>query len=229
MKKLAFSIVVFGLCCSLTWAEQSKEEVSERFNTASDVLQKVINAPDKGVPEEVLEGAKCVAVVPHLVKAAFIFGGSRGRGVATCRTTQGWSAPALFTITGGSWGAQIGAQSTDLVMMIMNDQGAKHLMENKFKIGAEASAAAGPVGRHATAGTDWKAETEILSYSRNHGAFVGVSLDGSWVEKDGDATRALYGHDVEFRAALSGEIPVPSEAMAFVKEVSRAKVEANNK
>ena len=228
IKKILLPLMILGLC-SFSWAKQGQEDTKERINSAGEVLQQVLNAPDKGVPEEVLESAKCVAVVPHLVKGAFIFGGEHGRGVVTCRTTNGWSAPAFFTVTGGSWGAQIGAQSTDLVMLVMNDQGAKHLLESKFKIGAEASAAAGPVGRHASAGTDWKLETEILTYSRSHGLFAGISLDGSWIEKDGDSTKAFYGRDLDFRPVLTGEIAVPPDAEPFVREVRHAKIQADNK
>src|SRR5579884_3389678 len=228
MKTVAVSLVLLTACV-MSWAAQSKEDSIERLNSATAVLQQVLDAPDKGIPEEVFEGAKCVAVVPHLVKAAFIVGGEHGRGVATCRTSKGWSAPAFFTMTGGSWGAQIGAQSTDLVMLVMNDQGVKHLLESKFKIGADASAAAGPVGRHASVGTDWKLETEILTYSRSHGIFAGISLNGTVVEKDEDTIRAFYGHEVDYHALLSGNVPVPEEAMAFVRQVSRAKVEASNK
>src|SRR5438552_6846322 len=215
MRRILMGLALAAMS-TLGWAaDNPKAQAEERLKNAATVLQEIAAAPDTGVPNEVLDGAKCFAIVPRLVQAGFVFGGKHGRGVATCRTATGWSAPAFFTISGGSWGLQIGVEGVDLVMLIMNKQGMDHLMANKFQIGGEASAAAGPVGRHASANTDWKAETEILSYSRNHGAFVGISLDGSWVEKDGDATRALYGHDVDFRTVLNGEVPVPSEAMAF--------------
>src|SRR5919198_1381933 len=140
------------------WADQNKTDVVERLQTSGKVLQEIMGTPDKGIPEEVMEGAKCVAVVPKMLKGGFVFGAQHGRGVATCRLPNGqWSAPAFFTISGGSWGAQIGAEGVDLVMMIMNDQGMRHLLSNKFQVGGQASASAGPVGRHASAGTDWKA------------------------------------------------------------------------
>ncbi len=145
---------------------------------AATVLHEVMAAPDKGIPEEVMEHAKCVAVVPHMIKGGFVFGAEGGRGVATCRTEHGWSAPAFFAITGGSWGLQIGVEGVDLVMIIQNDQGMKHLLASKFQIGADASAAAGPVGRHASADTDWKMNAEILTYSRAKGVFAGLTL--SW-------------------------------------------------
>ena len=136
-------------------------------------------APDKGIPEEVLDHAKCIAVVPRMIKAGFVFGGENGRGVATCRTEHGWSAPAFFAITGGSWGLQIGVEGVDLVMVFQGDRGMERLMKSKFQLGADASAAAGPVGRHATADTDWKLNTEILTYSRAKGAFAGLTLTGA--------------------------------------------------
>ena len=146
-------------------------------------------APDNGIPEEVLEHAKCVAVVPHLLKGGFVFGAENGRGVATCRTSNGWSAPVFFAITGGSWGLQIGVEGIDLVMIIQDDRGMQQLLSSKFEIGGDASAAAGPVGRHASANTDWKMNAEILTYSRARGAFAGLTLDGASIRRDDDSTR----------------------------------------
>ena len=166
-------------------------------------------APDKGIPEEVLDHAKCVAVVPHMVKGGFVFGAEGGKGVATCRTANGWSAPAFFTVEGGSWGLQIGVEGIDLVMIFQNDKGMEHLLNSKFKIGADASAAAGPVGRHASADTDWKMNAEILTYSRAKGAFAGLTLNGAVVRTDEDSMRAVYGPDVTERAVLSGKVPRP--------------------
>ena len=149
----------------------AKEDSVERLQNAGDVLKQIMDAPDKGIPEEVLDDAKCVVVVPHLIKAGFIFGGKHGRGVASCRTATGWSAPAFVSVGGGSWGLQIGAEGVDLVMLVMNDKGLQHLLSSKFQLSGEGSAAAGPVGRHASAGTDWKMNTEMLTYSRSKGAF----------------------------------------------------------
>jgi SH3 domain-containing YSC84-like protein 1 len=149
---------------------------------SSHVLNSIMEAPDKGIPEEVLSGAKCIVVVPHLVKAAFIVGGEHGRGIASCRTEAGWSAPAFISLGGGSAGLQIGVEGVDLVMLVMNDHGFQHLLSSKFELSGDASAAAGPVGRHASAGTDWKLNTEILTYSRSQGVFAGIALNGAVVE-----------------------------------------------
>jgi lipid-binding SYLF domain-containing protein len=184
--------------------------------------------PDKGIPEEVLEHAKCVAVVPHMVKGGFVFGAEGGKGVATCRTASGWSAPAFITISGGSWGLQIGVEAVDVVMIFQNDKAMQRLLESNFQVGGDASAAAGPVGRHATAGTDWKMDTEILTYSRAKGAFAGLTLTGASLRQDSDSRHAMYG-DVTTRALLLGEVPVPAEAQPFLAEVRGAKAEAREK
>ena len=183
-------------------------------------------APDKGIPEEVLEHAKCIAVVPHLLKGGFVFGAENGRGIATCRTADGWSAPAFFTITGGSWGLQIGVEGVDLVMIIQNDRGMQHLINSNFELGADASAAAGPVGRHASADTDWKLETEVLTYSRARGAFAGLTLNGAAIRRDDDSTEAIYGHDISTRRILQGEVAVPQAAHVFLDAVRDAKAQA---
>jgi lipid-binding SYLF domain-containing protein len=182
--------------------------------------------PDKGIPDEVLANAKCIAVVPHLVKGGFVFGAENGRGVATCRTANGWSAPAFFAITGGSWGLQIGVEGIDLVMVIQGDKGMAHLINSKFEIGADASAAAGPVGRHASADTDWKMNAEILTYSRARGIFAGVTLNGAGIRRDDDSTEAMYGHEVSTRAILTGQVPPPPGAHAFLDAIRDAKVQA---
>jgi lipid-binding SYLF domain-containing protein len=163
---------------SIGWAGTNREATNDRMDHAGRVLHEIMSAPDSGIPEEVLEHAKCVAVVPHLLKGGFVFGAENGRGVATCRTADGWSAPAFFTITGGSWGLQIGVEGVDLVLIIQNDRGMQRLIGSKFELGADASAAAGPVGRHASADTNWKLDTETLTYSRARGAFAGVTLKG---------------------------------------------------
>jgi SH3 domain-containing YSC84-like protein 1 len=228
MKEFFVSLTLFALCAVVpAHADQSKNEVQTRIDAATSTLHELSAAPDKGIPDEVYKSAKCVAVVPHLVKGAFIFGGKHGRGLATCKLPDGgWSAPAFFSISGGSWGLQIGAESIDLVMMIMTDEGAKHLLENKFQVGADASGAAGPVGRHASAGTDWKLDTQILTYSRSKGLFAGIDLDGSWIEHDSDSTKALYGKDFSNTELLTGKVPVPAEAKTFVAEVAHVKAEA---
>ncbi len=204
------------------WAASRAEDSIERLQLSSDTLRAMINAPDKGIPEEVVSNAKCIVVVPHLVKGAFVIGGQHGRGIATCRTNEGWSAPAFVSVGGGSWGLQIGVEGVDLVMLVMNDHGLQRLLSSKFQIGADASASAGPVGRHASAGTDWTMKTEILTYSRSNGVFAGISLDGAVVEQDEDSTRAIYGSDPSFHAVLSGKVHAPDSTLKFLKAVSEA-------
>ncbi|HLJ26389.1 MAG TPA: lipid-binding SYLF domain-containing protein [Candidatus Angelobacter sp.] len=221
MKKLIVFLLM-GCLGSLTWAGEQKKDVTERLQMATEVLSQMTSEPDKGIPEEVLEGAKCIAVVPHLVKGGFIFGGKHGRGLATCRTEHGWSAPAFISIGGGSWGLQIGMEGVDLIMLVMNDRGMQHLLSSKFQLSGEASAAAGPVGRHASAGTDWKLDTEILTYSRSKGAFAGLTLEGAVIEQDSDSTRSVYGNDVSFQSVLRGKISTPDIARAFMRAVAAA-------
>jgi lipid-binding SYLF domain-containing protein len=165
-------------------------------------------------------------VVPHLLKGGFVFGAENGRGVATCRTANGWSAPSFFSITGGSWGLQIGVEGVDLVMIIQNEKGMQQLIGSKFELGADASAAAGPVGRHASANTDWKLNTEILTYSRARGAFAGITLKGASIRRDDDSTEAIYGRKISTRRILSGQVAVPTAAQAFLDAVRNAKAQA---
>jgi len=220
MKKFLVLLAVLALGLA-AWADE-KEDATDRLDNATKVLNEVLNTPDKGIPEEVLESAKCIAVVPHMIKGGFIFGAKHGRGVATCRTANGWSAPSFFAVTGGSWGAQIGVEGVDLIMMVMNDKGMQQLLNSKFQIGADVSAAAGPVGRHASAGTDWKLNTEILTYSRAKGVFAGIDLSGASIKQDEDATKAFYGQDVSFRDALMGQVPPPPAARNFLAEIQAA-------
>src|SRR5215468_2277443 len=198
------------------------ESAASRVESAATVLNEIMAAPDKGIPEEILGSAKCIAVVPSLLKGGFIFGGAHGKGVATCRTADGWSAPAPFTMTGGSFGLQIGVQGVDLVMVIMNDKGMQALLSSKFKLGADASAAAGPVGRHAEASTDWKFRAEVLTYSRARGLFAGVTVNGSSIRQDESATRELYGRMVPFKSILTGAIASPQGGEPFVGAVRKA-------
>jgi SH3 domain-containing YSC84-like protein 1 len=225
MKKIVFLIAMAGLS-SACWADQSRGAVDDRLTQAGEVLHQVMATPDKGIPQEVLDHAKCIAVVPHLVKGGFIFGAEGGRGVATCRTAAGWSAPAFFDVEGGSWGLQIGVEGIDLVMIIQNDKGMQDLLQSKFQIGGDASAAAGPVGRHASADTDWKMNAEILTYSRAKGIFAGLTLNGAAVHRDDDAMKAIYGPDVSVRAVLSGRVPPTPDADAFLGAVRSAREQA---
>jgi lipid-binding SYLF domain-containing protein len=202
------------------WAGTGRQDSIDRLQMSSDVLHAIMSAPDKGIPEEVVENAKCIVVVPHLVKGGFIVGAEHGRGIASCRTAGGWSAPAFISMGGGSWGLQIGVEGVDLVMLVMNDHGLQHLLASKFQIGGDASASAGPVGRHASAGTDWTLTTEILTYSRSHGIFAGITLDGAVVEQDADSTRAIYGHDLSFRSTLSGDVSAPKSTQHFMHAIA---------
>jgi lipid-binding SYLF domain-containing protein len=226
MRKVLVVLLLTGLT-SFCWGEQTKTDVDERLQSAAKVLREVENAPDNGIPNEVLTGAKCVAVVPSMIKGGFILGGRHGRGVATCRLANGrWSAPAFFTVSGGSWGAQIGVEDVQLVMMIMNDEGMRHLLSDKFQIGGEVSASAGPIGREASASTGWKLNSEILTYSRSKGLFAGADLGGTQVERDGDSTKAFYGKDLANKTVLDGRVAAPAAAHVFLSAVSRSKGEA---
>lgn len=229
MKK-TISVVLMGLLGLVgtsAFAGSDREDTVDRLHNSVEVLQSIMSTPDKGIPEEVLTGAKCMVVVPHLIKGGFIFGGKHGRGVASCRTAEGWSAPAFVTVGGGSWGLQIGVEDVDLVMLVMNDQGLQHLLSSKFELTGEGSVAAGPVGRHASAGTDWKMNTEMLTYSRSHGVFAGLTLEGAVVEQDNDSTHAIYGKHMEFRSILSGKASTPRSADAFIRAVSEAGQQAH--
>ena len=225
MKKVMFLLAMFSLG-TLCWAGSAREDATERLENAGNVMHEIMGMPDKGIPEEVLEHAKCVAVVPHMVKGGFIFGGKGGKGVATCRTANGWSAPAFITISGGSWGLQIGVEAVDVVLIIQNEKGMQKLLSSNFHLGTDASAAAGPVGRHAEAGTDWKMNTEILTYSRAKGAFAGLTLEGASIRQDDDSRHAIYGHNVTTRALLLGKVSVPAVAKPFLAEVRGAKAQA---
>ncbi|MGO9318610.1 MAG: lipid-binding SYLF domain-containing protein [Terracidiphilus sp.] len=225
MKQIVTLVAVLSLT-SIGWAGTTRENVQDRMDNAGRVLHEIMAAPDRGIPEEVLEHAKCIAVVPHMIKGGFVFGAENGKGVATCRTANGWSAPSFFDITGGSWGLQIGVEGVDVVMIIQNERGMQHLIDSKFQLGADASAAAGPVGRHATADTDWKLETEVLTYSRARGAFAGLTLTGAAIRRDEDATEAIYGRDHSTGAILRGEVAVPASAAGFLNAVREAKAQA---
>ena len=227
-KALSVLLVGFmGLFATFAWAGSAREDSVARLQSSVDVLHGIMATPDKGIPEEVLSNAKCIVVVPDLIKGGFIFGGKHGRGIASCRTSAGWSAPAFVSVGGGSWGLQIGVEGVDLVMLVMNDQGFQHLLSSKFALTGEGSVAAGPVGRHASAGTDWKMNTQVLTYSRSRGAFAGITLEGAVIQQDDDSTRAIYGKHMMFRRILSGKASTPESAEAFVKAVSNAGQQAN--
>jgi lipid-binding SYLF domain-containing protein len=217
---------VIGIFGTYAWASSAREDSVARLQSSIDVIHAIMATPDKGIPEEVLNDAKCILVVPNMIKGGFVFGGKHGRGVASCRTAEGWSAPAFVSVGGGSAGLQIGLEGVDLVMLVMNDQGFQQLLSSKFELSGEGSVAAGPVGRHASAGTDWKMTTQVLTYSRSKGVFAGLTLEGAVVEQDNDSTRAIYGKHLEFRNILSGKVATPKSAEPFTKAVAEAREQA---
>jgi SH3 domain-containing YSC84-like protein 1 len=228
MKKFLLLTLIVSLSSFLLAADEAGKEskAADRVKAAAEVLDEIQGAPDKGIPQEVLGSAECVAVVPSMVKGGFIVGAKYGRGLASCRTPKGWSAPAFFVVTGGSFGFQIGGQAVDLVMLIMNKDGMRHLLSSQFALGADASVAAGPVGRHAEGNTDWKMRAEVLTYSRARGLFAGVSLNGAVVKQDKDTTREFYGHMVSFPASLQGEVAPPVGANPFLASLAKWAQEA---
>lgn len=223
-------LLVLSICSSLigvSWAaDKDQSDIAKRIDASAKVLNEIMATPDKAIPDKVIRNAKCIAVIPSMVKIAIGFGGNHGKGVATCRAESGWSAPAPITITGGSWGLQLGGQAIDLVMIVTNDQGMEHLLSSKFKLGADASAAAGPVGRDAAADTDIKMKAEVLTYSRARGLFAGIDLSGAAITQDKDETRVLYGKFVPFSEILNGKVQPPAVAEPFLTAVRQYSGEA---
>jgi lipid-binding SYLF domain-containing protein len=229
MKK---TIVSICLCLGLipaTFAASSREDLQARVDTARAVLDQIMAAQDRSIPMNILQQATCVGVVPGMLKGAFIGGIQYGQGVVTCRTGHGWSAPVFLRMAGGSFGFQIGGQSTDLVLVAVNDRGFQDLLKSKFKIGGDASAAAGPVGRSGQAATDWKMSAELLSYSRNKGLFAGIDLDGTSVSQNREDTNTYYGREHTFDTILKGDVAVPQGSVDFVRSVAHYFVEAKGK
>jgi len=217
------------IVAALGWAaddEKGQTDIDKRIAKSAEVLNEIMATPDKAIPDKVMDKAKCIAVVPSMVKVAVGFGGQHGKGVATCRTAKGWSAPAPMTITGGSWGLQLGGQAIDLVMVVTNDQGMQHLLSSKFKLGADASAAAGPVGRDAAADTDVKMRAEVLTYSRARGVFAGIDLNGAAITQDKDETSLLYGKMIPFEDILGGKVMAPAASEAFLAAVRKYSTQA---
>jgi lipid-binding SYLF domain-containing protein len=202
-------------------AASDKAKLVERLRDAQAVLSEIQSSPDKGIPASILSGAHCVVVIPSFKKAAFVVGGQYGQGAATCRTPKGWSAPVFVQLAGGSFGFQIGGQATDLILVAMNDRGLQDMLKNKFKLGADAAASAGPVGRNAQAGTDWKLNAEFLTYSRSKGLFAGIDLDGTVLSQNEDDTRTMYGDAIPFETILKGNKATPPEARPFVQTVAK--------
>jgi SH3 domain-containing YSC84-like protein 1 len=226
-KRLTSLLLTLGasvlLFVNLGWASDDKDQsdIQKRIHNAADVLNEIMAVKDKAIPDKIMADAECIAVVPSMVKIAIGIGGNHGKGVATCKTADGWSAPAPFTITGGSWGLQIGGQAIDLVMLVMNQKGMDALLSSKFKVGADASAAAGPVGRQSEASTDWKMKAEVLTYSRARGIFAGIDLSGSRIAQDQDETRVLFGKMVPFAEILSGKVTPPEGSEPFLAAVRK--------
>ena len=223
------SICLCFLLTSSVLAASSRGDLQARIDAAKVVLDEIMAAKDNSIPMNILEQATCVGVVPGLIKGAFVFGGQYGQGVVTCRTGHGWSAPVFIRMAGGSFGFQIGGQSTDLVLVAVNDRGFQDLLKNKFKIGGDASAAAGPVGRSGQAATDWKMNAELLSYSRNKGLFAGIDLDGTSVSQNFEDTELYFGGPHSFESILKGSVNVPEGAVPFVKDVANYFVEAKSR
>jgi lipid-binding SYLF domain-containing protein len=221
MKKFVSILAAVALLSATAFAAENRSDELDRVKAAGKVLNEIMSAPDKGVPSKILADADCVAVVPSMLKAGFVFGARYGKGIATCRHGNSWSAPAPIRIEGGSWGLQAGGEAVDLVMLVMNQKGMDQLLSSKFKIGADVSGAAGPVGRQAEGTTDWKMRSEVLTYSRARGAFAGIELNGAAITQDQDDTRALYGKDIAFRQILSGRVPTPAGTQTFLAEVNK--------
>lgn len=224
---LATSVLV---CASMAWSaddDKDRADIDKRLDASTKVLDEIMATPDKAIPDKVMSDAKCVAVIPSMVKIAVGFGGSHGKGVATCRTESGmWSAPAPISMTGGSWGLQLGGQAVDVVLIVTNENGMQHLISSHFKLGAEASAAAGPVGRDAGADTDWKMRAEVLTYSRARGIFAGIDLNGAAVAQDKDETRILYGSFVPFGDILAGRVQPAGAGRPFLAAIRRYSTQA---
>jgi lipid-binding SYLF domain-containing protein len=222
-KTLATILAIAGTLSTAAYAADRAIKVDDRLDASADALTDMMRAFDRGIPQDLLDKARCVVVVPGMKKAGFIFGADYGRGFEVCRQSggSGWSAPAAMRSEGGSIGFQIGASETDVVLLVMNDGGMRHLLADKFTLGADASAAAGPVGRDASARTDAMMNAEILSYSRSRGLFAGIALDGVTVRPDGSTNRELYGRDATNREILTGDFRTPAAAAKFEAALNR--------
>ena len=235
MKRISLNwakcLLALGICATFvgaSWAADDQSDIAKRIDNSAKVLNEIMATPDKAIPDKVMHDAKCIAVIPSMVKIAVGFGGNHGKGVATCRTDHGWSAPAPITITGGSWGLQLGGQAIDLVMIVTNEQGMEHLLSSKFKLGADASAAAGPVGRDAGADTDIKMRAEVLTYSRARGLFAGIDLSGAALTQDKDETRLLYGKFEPFSDILNGKVQPTAASKPFLSAVRKYSMETKD-
>jgi lipid-binding SYLF domain-containing protein len=219
-KVRTFALVCISGCAVAAFAADNSK-IDARLDNAKTVIDQIMSVPDKAIPNQIAEGATCIGVIPGVKKGAFVFGGEYGQGVVTCRTGTGWSAPVFIKLEGGSFGFQIGGQETDLVLVAVNQKGFQDLLKTKFKIGGDASAAAGPVGRDAQAGTNWKLQSELLTYSRAKGLFAGIDLNGAVIDQNTADTKALYGSDISFNKILSGSVPTPAAAQPFVRTIRK--------
>ena len=233
MKKMNSSLLAIGLGLLIpamttiqATAASTHEDLQDRIEASKVVLDEILKTPDNGVPLGILKMATCVAVIPSVKKGAFLVGAEYGQGVVTCRTGHGWSGPVFIRLAGGSFGFQAGGQATDLVLIAVNDHGFQDLLKSKFKIGGDASASAGPVGRNSQASTDWKLGAELLTYSRSKGLFAGIDLNGDTVSQNIDDTTTYYGEAHSFHSVLKGDVAVPEGAIPFVKTVAHAFVDA---
>ena len=218
-----------GLAADDSDSDKDRSDIDKRIEASANVLDEIMGTPDKAIPDKIMRDSKCIAVIPSMLKIAVGFGGSHGKGVATCRTANGWSAPAPITITGGSWGLQLGGQAVDLVMVVTNEHGMQHLLSSKVKLGADASAAAGPVGRDTAADTDWKMRAEVLTYSRARGVFAGIDLNGSAITQDKDETMILFGKMVDFADILNGRVLPPEGSAPFLAAVKKYSSQARER
>ena len=236
-KTIAFNCLLRSICLMLAvfmmtgsaFAASTRDDLQARIDAAKVVLDRIMGAQDNSIPLDILRQATCVGVVPGLIKGAFVWGAQYGQGVVTCRTGHGWSAPVFIRMAGGSFGFQIGGQSTDLVLVAVNDRGFQDLLRSKFKIGGDAAATAGPVGRNTQAATDWKMSAELLTYSRSKGLFAGIDLDGTSVSQNKEDTEVYFGAPHPFESVLKGNVAVPAGAIPFVKTVAHYFVEAKNR
>ena len=227
-KSIALICLCFMLSSVSAFGGSKRGDLQERLDAAKLVLHEIMSAQDNSIPMNILEQATCVGVVPGMKKGAFVWGGQYGQGVVTCRTGHGWSAPVFIRMAGGSFGFQIGVQSTDLVLVAVNERGFQDLLKSKFKIGGDASASAGPVGRNGQAATDWKMSSELLTYSLSKGLFAGIDLDGTSVSQNSEDTEVYYGQAHSFESVLKGSVPVPPNAVPFVREVAHSFIRAKN-
>jgi lipid-binding SYLF domain-containing protein len=219
--KTLIALLSIALTSIPALAATDQQKLDARLDNARTVIDEIMKVPDKAIPDEVTRAATCVGVVPGLIKGAFIFGAEYGQGVVTCRTGHGWSGPVFIRMAGGSFGFQIGGQGTDLVLVAVNQKGFQDLLQSKFKIGADASAAAGPVGRDAQAATDWKLNAELLTWSRSKGLFAGVDLNGVAVTQNKEDTDAFYGSPHSFEEILRGKVVPPEAAKPFLSTIAK--------